>query len=166
MASILAIIQSTALFILKVPLALLFGFMIGIGSIIPFGGLTMIIVVSLLVALQNFWLGVKVLAVAIVITQISENVIAPRIVGDLIGLNPVWMLISLFIGVKLGGVVGLIVSVPIASFIKGTFDAIRAQGLNATITTMAQQQADQRIEADDAVILEDSEQTISKSGVS
>lgn len=166
MASILAIIQSTALFILGTPLALLFGFMIGIGSIIPFGGLTTIIVVSLLVALQNFWLGAKVLAVTIVITQISENAIAPRIVGDLIGLNPTWMLISLFIGVKLGGVVGLIVTVPVASFIKGTFDTIRSQGLSFSTESLAQISVEQPTTADEGSSLEKSNPKVTQSGVS
>ncbi|WP_421654808.1 AI-2E family transporter [Leptothermofonsia sp. ETS-13] len=167
MASILAIIQSTALFILGSPLALLFGFMIGIGSIVPFGGLTTIILVSLLVALQNFWLGVKVLAVAVVISQICENVLAPRIVGDLIGLNPAWMLISLFIGVKLGGVVGLVVTVPIASFIKGTFDSIRARGgFGSPLMTLAQTATEQSISSDANTSLEEREQRVSQSGVS
>jgi predicted PurR-regulated permease PerM len=137
LASILAVIQATALSILGTPLALLFGVVIGIGSLVPFGGLTAIGVVSSLLALQNFWLGAKVLVIALVISQISENVLGPRIVGDLIGLNPVWMLISLFIGVKLGGFVGLIVTVPIASFIKGTFDAIRAAQADKSIAEIA-----------------------------
>jgi predicted PurR-regulated permease PerM len=166
MASILAIIQSTALFILGTPLALLFGFMIGIGSIIPFGGLTTIIIVSLLVALQNFWLGVKVLAVAIVITQISENAIAPRIVGDLIGLNPTWMLISLFIGVKLGGVVGLIVTVPVASFIKGTFDTIRAQGLGLSLGSLESATVDQSTNTEEVSSLEKANPRVTQSGIS
>ncbi len=154
MASILGIIQTTALFILGIPLALLFGVVIGTGSLIPFGGTTAILIVSLLLALQNFWLGVKVLAVTVVITQISENVLAPRIVGDLIGLNPVWMLISLFIGVKLGGFVGLVVTVPIASFIKGTFDAIRASGKGTPIVAIA-----------DALTPDESPPVVTKSGV-
>lgn len=126
MASILAVAQSANLTILQVPLAQLFGSAIGAASLIPFGGTITIIIISLLLALENFWLGVKVLVVAIIVNQVIENVLAPRIVGELTGLNPVWMLISLDIGVKLGGALGLIVAVPIASFIKVSFDTIRA----------------------------------------
>ena len=125
LATILGIAQTTAMLILGVPLAQLFGFGIGIASLIPLGGSTTIITVSLLIALQNFWLGVKVLMVAVAIIQIVENVLGPRIVGELTGLNPVWMLVSLDIGFKLNGVLGLLVAVPIAGFIKGTFDTIR-----------------------------------------
>lgn len=124
-AGILAIGQTVALLILGVPLAELFGIGIGAASLIPLGGTTTIVAISCILALKNFWLGLKVLATAIVITQIVENGIAPRVVGELTGLNPVWMLIALDIGLKLGGVLGLVVAVPMASFIKGTFDRIR-----------------------------------------
>jgi predicted PurR-regulated permease PerM len=126
LATIIGIAQTTSLLILRVPLAQLFGFGIGAASLIPFGGTTAILTVSLLLALNNFWLGVKVLVVAIMINQVCENVLGPRILGELTGLNPVWMLISLDLGVRIGGVLGLLVAVPIASFIKVTFDTIRA----------------------------------------
>jgi predicted PurR-regulated permease PerM len=126
LASIIGVAQTTIMMILQVPLAQLFGFGIGIGSLIPLGGITVIITVSLLLALQNFWLGVKVLVFAILINQVCENLLGPRIVGELTGLNPVWMLISLDLGIKLGGALGLLVAVPIASFIKATFDTVRS----------------------------------------
>jgi predicted PurR-regulated permease PerM len=125
MSAIISLAQTTALLILRIPLAQLFGVGIGVASLIPFGGTTTILIVSLLLALQNFWLGVKVLVVAVVINQIIENILAPRILGEITGLNPVWMLVSLDLGVKLGGFLGLVVAVPVASFIKGSFDTIR-----------------------------------------
>ena len=130
LATIIGIAQTVAQLILGVPLAQLFGFGIGAASLIPCGGTTTIIVVSLLLSLTNFWLGFKVLVVAIIINQICENVLGPRIVGELTGLNPVWMLISLDIGIRVGGVLGLLIAVPIASFIKVTFDTIRSATSN------------------------------------
>jgi predicted PurR-regulated permease PerM len=62
------------------------------------------------------------------VLQVNENLVGPRILGEITGLNPVWTLISLFIGVKLGGVLGLIVAVPIASFIRSTANTIRQGG--------------------------------------
>jgi predicted PurR-regulated permease PerM len=127
-AVILSVSQTIVLVVLGAPLTLLFGLMIGTASLIPFGGTTAILTVSLLLALQNFWLGVKVLIVAEIVLQINENFVGPRILGEITGLNPVWTLISLFLGVKLGGVLGLIIAVPFASFIKGTTDTIRRSG--------------------------------------
>ena len=128
LAVVLSITQTIALFVSGAPLALLFGLVIGTASLIPFGGTTAILVVSLLLALQDFGLGLKVLLVAEIVLQVNENIVGPRVLGEITGLNPVWTLISLFIGVKLGGVLGLIVAVPIASFIKGTADTIRTTG--------------------------------------
>ena len=78
-----------------------------------------------MVALQNFWLGVEVLGTAVAIDQVNSNFIAPRILGNLTGLNPVWVVISLLLGAKLGGLLGLLVAIPLASFIKGVTDEWR-----------------------------------------
>lgn len=137
LAIIIAIAQTANLLILGVPVAQLFGFGIGAGSLIPFGGTVVIVLVSLLLALQKVWLGVKFLVLAVIINQIVESVLGPRIVGELTGLNPVWMLISLDIGVKLGGALGLLVAVPIAAFIKATFDKIRASNFLFQVQTVA-----------------------------
>jgi predicted PurR-regulated permease PerM len=125
LAAILAILQTIALLVLKVPLAQLFGLGIGAASLIPIGGITATLLVSLLLGLQNFWLGIKFLAIALIVIQINDNVVAPRLVGELVGLNPIWMLISLFVGVKFAGILGLVVTVPIAGFLKATFDTLR-----------------------------------------
>jgi predicted PurR-regulated permease PerM len=139
LATILAIVQTITLFILGVPLALLFGFAIGAGSLVPLGGTLAVTVISVLVSLENVWLGAKVLVIALIVNQVSENVIGPRIVGELIGLNPVWMLISVFIGFKLKGALGLFIAVPIASFIKGTFDRIRASRAHPTLLALPEE---------------------------
>ena len=45
--------------------------------------------------------------------------------GDKIGLNPVWILISIFIGAELGGLLGVLLAVPVASVIKRIVDELR-----------------------------------------
>jgi len=133
MATIVGIVQTTTLVILRVPLPQLFGIGIGVATLIPFGGTVTIITVSSLLALQNFWFGIKVLLVILSINWAIENILAPRIVGELTGLNPVWMLISLDLGLKLGGTLGLVIAVPIASFIKATVDTIRISRGSQTV---------------------------------
>ncbi|MDZ8024479.1 MAG: AI-2E family transporter [Nostoc sp. SerVER01] len=130
LGAVLGLTITLAFWILQVPLALLFGIGIGLFSLFPFGTGIGIAIVSLLVALQNFWLGVEVLGVAVAIDQVNSNVIAPRILGNLTGLNPVWVVISLLLGAKLGGVLGLLIAIPIASFIKDTADSWRAGEFN------------------------------------
>ncbi len=125
LAALLGLAIAGAFFALQVPLALLFGLAIGFFALFPFGTGIGIAIVSSLVALQNVWLGVEVLAVAVAIDQVNSNFIAPRILGSLTGLNPVWVVISLLIGAKLGGLLGLLIAIPCASFIKSTADALR-----------------------------------------
>ncbi|MEA5578763.1 AI-2E family transporter [Anabaena sp. UHCC 0451] len=129
LGSILAVTVTLAFVALRIPLALLFGIGIGFFSLFPFGTGIGIGIVSLLVTLENFWEGVEVAAIAVTIDQINSNLVAPRLLGNLTGLNPVWVVISLLIGAKLGGVLGLLVAIPIASFIKDIADSWRAGDL-------------------------------------
>jgi predicted PurR-regulated permease PerM len=135
-ATLGALLASTLILVfvaLRVPLALLFGIGIGFFSLFPFGTGIGIAIVSLLVALQNFWLGVEVLVAAVAIDQVNSNFVAPRILGNLTGLNPVWVVISLLLGAKLGGLLGLLIAIPIASFIKDIADSWRAGELNQIV---------------------------------
>ena len=47
-----------------------------------------IVVISLILMLQNVWLGLKVLVAAIIIGQINDNVIGPRLMGGMTGIKP------------------------------------------------------------------------------
>ncbi len=122
---------------LKVPFGLLFGLTIGIMALIPFGGTVGIIATTLLVALQDFWLGSRVLIAAVIVQQILENLVAPRILGSVTGLNPVWILISVLTGARVGGLLGVIVAVPTAVVIKTALSAVRGRNnaVEASTTT-------------------------------
>ncbi|MEH2011251.1 AI-2E family transporter [Nostoc sp.] len=114
---------------LKVPFGLLFGLTIGLMALVPFGGSVGIALTTLLVALQDFSMGVRVLIAAVIVQQILENLIAPRILGSFTGLNPVWILISVLTGARIGGLLGVIVAVPTAVVIKTALSALRPGGL-------------------------------------
>ncbi len=126
---ILAVCMASALISiflwLKVPFGLLFGLTIGIMALVPFGGSVGIALITSLVALQDFWMGMRVLMAAVIIQQILENLIAPRILGSFTGLNPVWVLISVLTGARIGGLLGVIVAVPTAVVIKTALIAVR-----------------------------------------
>lgn len=110
---------------LKVPFGLLFGLTIGIMALVPFGGSVGIASTTLLVALQDFWMGARMLVAAVIVQQILENLIGPRILGRFTGLNPVWVLISVLTGARVGGLLGVIVAVPTAVVIKTALSAVR-----------------------------------------
>jgi predicted PurR-regulated permease PerM len=125
LAGILSIEQTIVFLILGVPYAVLFGVSIGIATLIPYASTLVVMIVSVVVALGNFGLGLKVLGVAITVGFINDNVISPRIMGHSIGLNPIWLIVSLFLGGKVAGILGLVIAVPIASVIKQMTDIVR-----------------------------------------
>ena len=117
--------MTIAFVVIRVPFGLLFGIAVGVMALFPFGPALSITIISFLTALKSIWLGVRVVAVAAVIDQVVENVIAPQLIGGFVGLNPVWILVSLLLGTKIAGVLGLIVAVPVASSIKSIFEDLR-----------------------------------------
>ena len=125
LAIILSVAQTIVFSVLQVPYAVLFGCVIGMTTLIPYASAFTIILVSLLLALQNLGLGLKILVAAIIVGQINDNVVAPRLTGEMTGLNPVWLILALLMGGKLAGILGLLIAVPSASVIKKSVDQIR-----------------------------------------
>jgi predicted PurR-regulated permease PerM len=122
----------------SVPFAFLFALVIGVAELVPLVGATLGIgLVSLLLALQDVRLGIEVAIIAIILQQVRDNVLAPRMMGNFTGLNPIWIFVALLAGLQIAGFLGIIVAVPVAGTIKGTIDAIRSvhhvQGVTPTV---------------------------------
>lgn len=115
--------------VIGVPLGLLFGFLIGMASMLPFMGAIAQVSVSLFLMLQDLGIGLKVFAIAFVLGQIIDNAVMPRVMGGLVGVNPVWLIVAVFLGAKLAGVMGILVAVPIASVIKAVADDLRTESV-------------------------------------
>ncbi|WP_204137205.1 AI-2E family transporter [Halomicronema sp. CCY15110] len=124
-ASLMGITLTVIYVALQVPFGLLFGITIGLAALIPFGGTVSIIIVTLLVGLRDIGIAVKVLLVSALVQQLIENVLAPRVLGSFTGLNPFWVFIALLSGARIGGLLGVIVAVPIAVVVKEALAAIR-----------------------------------------
>jgi predicted PurR-regulated permease PerM len=122
LATLVGFSMTSVFLLLKVRFGLLFGLVIGLVSVIPFGDVLSLGTIGLLIASHDFWLAVKVLAVAIVVDQIIDQAIAPRLLGSFTGLRPVWVLISLAVGTYVGGLLGLVIAVPLAGFINSLID--------------------------------------------
>ncbi len=144
LATLIGSSMTLAFLALKVPFGLLFGVGIGLMSLIPFGDVLGFGSVSLLVASQDFWLGMKTLAITILVDQIIDQIIAPRVLGKFTGISPVWVLISLVVGTKLAGLLGLLIAVPLAGFIKSVLDSLDVSTTNSiSVVKLASQQAKQ-----------------------
>lgn len=100
-----------ALWILGIDYPLVWGLLIGFMDALPFFGTSIILVPW---AIINFIYGDYMLALAFIIIQftafITRQLIEPRIVSSQIGLHPILTLISIYIGLKIFGVVGMIIT--------------------------------------------------------
>ncbi|NEO57866.1 MAG: AI-2E family transporter [Okeania sp. SIO3B5] len=116
---------SFAFWLLGVPYFLLFAVFIGVMELIPFIGATLGIgTVGIIVAIINWWLALKVLIVAIALQQIKDNIVAPRIMGNLTGLSPVIIFAALLLGGKIGGLLGVILAIPLTGVLKSIVEVV------------------------------------------
>lgn len=107
-----------ALLILDVKYALLLALIAGFTEAIPIAGPIIGAVPAVFFALTDSPL--KALAVAVVylvIQQLENNLIVPRVMSRATGLNPIVVILIMLIGAKVAGVVGVILAVPVAIII-------------------------------------------------
>jgi len=89
-------------------------------NIIPFVGSVVGFVVAVSVALVQYdnWTMWLVIASIFVAGQVIEgNFITPRLIGDAVGLHPVWVFFALLAGGNLFGITGVMLAVPAAAII-------------------------------------------------
>jgi predicted PurR-regulated permease PerM len=114
--------------IMKVPFALLFTLFIGVCELIPLIGAALGIgIVTLLLLVQNPQMALWVGIICLVLQQVRDNGIGPKLMGDFTGLNPIWIFVVLLLGLQVGGVLGAFIAVPIAGTINSTIEAMTAE---------------------------------------
>lgn len=126
-ALILGSSLAIAFTLFRVPYGFLFGVLIGTLALFPYGGSIGIALVSLLLALKSINLGLTVLVIATLVDQVVENGIAPRLMGHLTGVHPVWVVMAILVGAKVGGLLGVVLAVPIASTVKDVMEIYKPQ---------------------------------------
>jgi predicted PurR-regulated permease PerM len=98
---------------------LLIGVISGLISFIPYVGSLTALILSLGAALAQFapdWTRIAIVAGIVLLGQFLEgNVLAPKLVGESVGLHPVWLIFALFAFGYLFGFVGLLLAVPLAA---------------------------------------------------
>ncbi len=118
---ILGIFYAVGLSIVGLNFGLLIGFVSGMISFIPYIGSLIGLVLSVGVALVQFWPDYPwILAVAGVffVGQFVEgNILQPKLVGESVGLHPVWLMFALFAFGAMFGFVGLLIAVPAAAVV-------------------------------------------------
>jgi predicted PurR-regulated permease PerM len=117
---ILAILYATGLTVTGLRSGLVVGVVIGGLTFIPYVGTIGGAVLSIGLAMLQFpdWLSVAGVAGVFVVGHLVEsNLLQPLLVGDRVGLHPVWVIFGLLAGGSLFGFIGLLLAIPVAAVI-------------------------------------------------
>lgn len=119
-ALFIAILSSIGLSIMGLEAAVFIGVFAGICNVIPYFGPVIGMVPAFLMGLftEGFWEGAMAVIILFVIQQIDANLIYPKIVGSSTGLHPLMVLLSVSVFGYFGGILGMLLAVPIAGVIQ------------------------------------------------
>ena len=113
--------------ILQLPYAATVGFCVGVGALVPIVGAWAAGIIGFLIILPvSFKQAVIFVIYLLILQQFDGQFIYPKVVGNAVGVSSIWVLVSVFVGGGLFGVVGMLAGVPAA----------------ATIITLCQEWAD------------------------
>lgn len=117
---ILMVLYAISLTIIDLPHGLFVGIMTGFMSFIPYVGMITGLIASLAIAFANALGFNHIMAIFIAFTiigLIEGNILSPRLIGERIGLHPVWIIFSLLAGATWFGFFGVLLALPTAAIV-------------------------------------------------
>ena len=129
-------LSSIALSIVGIDYAVVIGLIAGICNMIPYVGP---LVGTILAAVMGLLSGrpIKVVYAIIsmlVVQQVDNNLLAPKIVGNSVGLHPVFTMMAILVGGNVGGLLGMLLAVPVAASIRVLFNKWYEEYTNSNLT--------------------------------
>lgn len=120
--------------LLQIPYALVLAAIAGVFDLIPGIGATIgISLVCLIVLPQGILVSLKILIGCILLQQVEENLLMPRIMQGSINMNPVIMFLALLMGARVAGLVGVFLSIPIAGVLISLLNVDEMRGEQARV---------------------------------
>lgn len=119
-AAMVGVLSTIALYIIGIDYALVIGIIAGVCNMIPYIGPVVGTILAVVMALLSGQPSQAVWAVVgmLVVQQLDNNILAPKIVGDSVGLHPVFTMLAILVGGNVGGLLGMLIAVPVAASIK------------------------------------------------
>ena len=117
---LLGVFYAAGLTLAGLDFGLLIGLAAGLLTFIPFVGSAVGLLASVGMALVQFddWTRIAVVAAIFLVGQVLEgNLLTPKLVGDRVGLHPVWVIFALLAGGLLFGLVGVLLAIPVAAVV-------------------------------------------------
>ena len=128
--SIFFAISTFAVFVLlRVPYALTLAVIAGLFDLIPGIGATLgISLVGLLLLSESIGMAVQSVVICVLLQQVEENLLLPKIMRDSLNINPVVMFFALIVGARIAGVLGIFLSIPIAGVVVSILEIDEMKG--------------------------------------
>ena len=120
-AAIVGVLTWVGLWVAGFPYSGLVGAVAGVFNVVPYLGLPVSLIPALIIAIVSgaFWASLLKVAVVFAVVQFLDgNVIGPRIVGESVGLHPVWVMLAIAVAGFFFGFVGLLLAIPGAILVK------------------------------------------------
>lgn len=126
LAIFVGVLTMLYLLILRVDFAIIIGLITCVADIIPYIGPFLGCAPAVLFAFMDSPMkALWVLILFVIVQWVENNILAPKLIGDSTGLNPLVILISIIIGGGIFGVWGMVISVPLTSIIFILVDFIK-----------------------------------------
>lgn len=107
-----------AMLIFRIPYALPIAVLLGFTALVPiFGSIVGTTLGAVLVFMVSPVKAVMFIIIVLIIQQIENNLIYPKVVGKSVGLPGMWVLLSVTIGGSVGGLIGLFIATPLCSLV-------------------------------------------------
>lgn len=122
---LLGIIYAVQLQLIGLELGLIIGMGAGIASFVPYLGFGLGFIASIIAGLFQFgldWFHLSLIAGAFLVGQAAEGyVLQPLLLGDKIGLSPLWVIFAVLAGASLLGFVGMLIALPVSAVLNVLF---------------------------------------------
>ena len=136
-AFIVGLITGIGLQFLSFPFALLLGLFAGLMNLVPYLGPVIGCIPALLVGIVNgmplFDLSI-VLSVYVIAQLIDNTILIPILVARMMKLHPVTVIVVVIAGAQFLGILGMIISIPVANAIQVAYHAVYQHIINAEVT--------------------------------
>jgi predicted PurR-regulated permease PerM len=115
LALIIGVLAGVGCAVIGLPYAVVIGVLAGLFELVPMFGPILSVIPAVLVALfMPFPTVIWVVLYFLLIQQVENNVLAPRISGHAVGLHPLGAMFALLAGFQLAGLLGALFAVPLA----------------------------------------------------
>ncbi len=136
--ALLTVYHCVALTMVGINYALLLGLLAGFFAIVPYIGTFITIGLGLMIAYGQFGIDTHFWIIAAIYgfgNILESQILTPGIIGDRVGLHPLWMLFGMLSGAVLFGFVGVMLAVPLTAVISVLVKFVISRYLDSTLYT-------------------------------